>query len=102
MFCRWKLNCYLWIINNETTKFMAYESTSTKTLKVDKHNESGEVIGHGMISYTVEEQSNGEDNLDSVWLTVHDLDGCYPDTVRDSLKDEYHWAHIEVIDLPIE
>lgn len=72
----------------------------TYELKVDKHNEDGEVIGQGTITYRKEEQANGEDNLDSVWLYVEDLDGCYPDTVRQALKDKYHAEYIEVIDLP--
>jgi hypothetical protein len=70
------------------------------TLVVDKHNEDGEVIGHGIVTYTKDEQANGEDNLDSVWIEVLDLDGCYPDTVRQAFKDEYVNEFIEAINLP--
>jgi hypothetical protein len=72
------------------------------TLVVDKHNEDGEVIGHGIVTYTKDEQANGEDNLDSVWIEVLDLDGCYPDTVRQAFKDEYVNEFIEAINLPNE
>lgn len=70
------------------------------TLVVNKHNEDGEVIGHGIVTYTKDEQANGEDNLDSVWIEVLDLDGCYPDTVRQAFKDEYVNEFIEAINLP--
>lgn len=77
--------------------------TATKltdlTLVVAKHNEDGEVIGHGIVRYEGHKEESQRD-LDRVWITVTDLDGCYPDTVRQAFKDEYMDAIIEEINLP--
>lgn len=69
------------------------------TLVVAKHNEDGEVIGHGIVRYDGHREDSQRD-LSRVWITVSDLDGCYEDTVRQAFKDEYMDCIIEELNLP--